>query len=99
MKKHRVLLLAIAIALGTVSAARAQNFGELVRLDPAADALVPADAVVEKLGDGFGFLEGPVWVTAKGQGYLLFSDIPANVIRKWDPKAGSPYFWRRVDSR
>jgi len=85
MKKNRVLLL--AIALGTVSAARAQNFGEVVRVDPAADAIVPADVVVEKGGDGCGFLEGPVWVHAKGQGYLLFSDIPANVIRKWDPKA------------
>src|SRR6266481_6645173 len=90
MKKNRVLLL--AIALGTVSAARAQNFGEVVRVDPAADAIVPADVVVEKGGDGCGFLEGPVWVHAKGQGYLLFSDIPANVIRKWDRKGGVSVF-------
>jgi len=97
MKKNRLLLL--AIALGTVSAARAQNFGEVVRVDPAADAIVPADVVVEKVGDGFGFLEDPVWVHAKGQGYLLFSDIPANVIRKWDPKARFSVFLERADLR
>jgi gluconolactonase len=72
--------------------AKAQNYGEVLRVDPAADAIVPADAVVEKVGDGFGFLEGPIWVHAKGQGYLLFSDIPANVIRKWDPKNGFSVF-------
>jgi gluconolactonase len=92
MKKHLLVLLAIAVAFGPGTFARAQNFGEVVRLDPAADAIVPAEAMVEKVGDGFGFLEGPVWVHAQGQGYLLFSDIPANVIRKWDPKAGFSVF-------
>jgi gluconolactonase len=31
-------------------------------------------------------------VNTKDQGYLLFSDIPANVIRKWDPKNGFSVF-------
>jgi gluconolactonase len=92
MNKICLVLLAIAAVLMAGAKARAQNFGEVVRVDSAADAIVPADAVVEKVGDGFGFLEGPVWVHAKGQGYLLFSDIPANVIRKWDPKAGFSVF-------
>jgi gluconolactonase len=78
--------------LATGSFAKAQNYGEVVRVDPASDAIVPADAVVEKVGDDFGFLEGPVWVNTKDQGYLLFSDIPANVIRKWDPKNGFSVF-------
>jgi gluconolactonase len=92
MKNCRLALLSMAIVLVMGVAARAQNFGEVVRVDPAADAIVPADAVVEKLADGFQFLEGPVWIHAKNQGYLLFSDIPANVIRKWDPKNGASEF-------
>ena len=37
---------------------------------------------VEKVADGFRFTEGPVW---HKDGYLLFSDIPANRIYKWTP--------------
>jgi gluconolactonase len=50
--------------------------GTVTRLDPAVDAIVLAGAQVEKLADGFQFLEGPVWV----DGSLLFSDPNANVI-------------------
>ena len=34
---------------------------------------------------GFGFTEGPAWVPRGDSGYLLFSDIPANVIYMWNP--------------
>jgi gluconolactonase len=88
MKMNKLAFFTIVTILATCTFAKAQNYGEVDRVDPAADAIVPADAVVEKLGDGFQFLEGPVWVHARKQGYLLFSDIPANVIRKWDPKGG-----------
>lgn len=37
---------------------------------------------VEKAAGGFQFTEGPVW---HKDGYLLFSDIPANKIMKWAP--------------
>ena len=60
-----------------------QAGGEIIRLDPKLDEIVSSDARVEKLADGFGFVEGPVWV--RQGGYLLFSDIPANVINKWTP--------------
>ncbi|MBN1139569.1 MAG: SMP-30/gluconolactonase/LRE family protein [Anaerolineae bacterium] len=53
--------------------------------------LLDPGIVVEKVAGGFGFTEGPVWI-ADG-GYLLFSDIPANVIYKWAPGASEavPY--------
>ena len=60
------------------------SVGVIERLDPALDQLVPADAVIELLADGFGFSEGPVWVN-EGQGFLLFSDIPGNSVVKWTP--------------
>ncbi|HTC63958.1 MAG TPA: SMP-30/gluconolactonase/LRE family protein [Candidatus Saccharimonadales bacterium] len=92
MKRICLALCMIVVLLLAGVVTKAQNFGEVLRVDPAADAIVPADATVEKLGDGFKFLEGPIWVHAKGQGFLLFSDIPANVIRKWDPKDGFSVF-------
>ena len=58
--------------------------GTIERLDPAFDALVPADAVIEELAGGFGFTEGPAWIDDEG-GFLLFSDIPGNRIVRWDP--------------
>ena len=58
--------------------------GMIERLDPALDALVPADAVIEELAGGFGFTEGPAWIDDEG-GFLLFSDIPGNRIVRWDP--------------
>ena len=69
-----------------------QEGGQIVKLDPALDAIVPANARVEKVADGFGFLEGPVWVHSANPGYLLFSDIPANAIDKWTPGAKASVF-------
>lgn len=60
--------------------------GKVERLDPALDALIPPGAVIEKLASGFAWAEGPVWVTPGN--FLLFSDIPHNVIFKW--KEGVP---------
>jgi gluconolactonase len=54
------------------------------RLDPALDRLIAPDAAIEILAQGFDWTEGPVWV--KDGEYLLFSDIPQNVVLKW--KAG-----------
>src|SRR5262245_21716721 len=65
-----------------LSPARAQT---VVSLDPALDALVSPDAKLDLVKGGFGFAEGPVWVQRGKSGYLLFSDIPANVIYKLTP--------------
>lgn len=60
---------------------------EIVKIDPALDAIVSADAKLERLAGGFLFTEGPVWVpaTATTSGYLLFSDPNANIIYRWSP--------------
>src|SRR6516164_4882181 len=64
----------------------AQNCGgQIIRLDPALDVLISPGAKIEKLAEGFGFTEGPLWVHSGGLPYLIFSDIPANVINKWTP--------------
>ena len=80
------LVLFLMIVASLLLPLRAQDWSFVARLNPPLDDIVPVDAKVEKLAGSFGFLEGPVWVR-KG-GYLLFSDIPANVIYKWNPVEG-----------
>src|SRR5947208_2670469 len=57
---------------------------EVIRKDPALDAIVPPNPKIFKLAEGFKFTEGPVW-DRKG-GYLLFSDPNNNTIYKYSPK-------------
>jgi gluconolactonase len=57
---------------------------QVVEHDPALGAIVSGDAVVEKLANGFQFLEGPVWV--RDGGYLLLSDPNANTIYAYAPE-------------
>mgnify|MGYP005848809357 CR=1 FL=1 len=57
------------------------QLGSIERLDPALDALIPKDATIELLADGFAWTEGPVWV--KESRSLLFSDIPNNTVFRW----------------
>jgi len=60
------------------------------RWDPAMDAIVPKDWKIEKLAEGFGWAEGPIWV--KSGGYLLFTDVPGNKMWKWSEKGGLEKF-------
>jgi gluconolactonase len=87
MRKLAVILVLASVLVVVLTAAQAQEEWSLVvRLNRAVDDILPDDAKLEKLAGGFGFLEGPVWIS-KGR-YLIFSDIPANVIRKWSPEDG-----------
>ncbi len=91
-------LAAIAISCGggeapeAVSPDRAAGEGTIHRADPGLDALVPEGAKIEKLAGGFVFTEGPLWVNRvwEGNPFLLFSDVPGNVIYKWSPSGGAP---------
>jgi gluconolactonase len=83
-------LLAIActqLVGSSAQAAERQIIGEIERLDPALDALVPPDAKMEIIVDGLDWCEGPLWIPADG-GFLIFSDIPPNKTYRWDAKSG-----------
>lgn len=69
-----------AMLLGAWAVARAADFD--IRDEAEFKKVVSATAKVEKLAGGFRFTEGPVWLE-KGGGYLVFSDIPANELKKW----------------
>ncbi|MGE5798568.1 MAG: SMP-30/gluconolactonase/LRE family protein, partial [Ignavibacteria bacterium] len=66
--------------------------GKIYSEDPALNDLIPEDAVIEVLAEGFGWSEGPVWV--KDGEYLLFTDIPQNTIFKWNEKEGLSVYLR-----
>jgi gluconolactonase len=88
-----VILGVAAVVPATLrSQAAAGGAATIVRLDAKLDALLPKDAVVEKLGDGFAWTEGPVW--DRSEKVLLFSDIPNNVIQKWKEGSGISEFLR-----
>ena len=57
------------------------------RLDPGLDQLIAPDAKVEILAQGYDWCEGPVWV--KDGGFLLFSDVPRNVVIRWKEGEGA----------
>ena len=89
-------LLAIGLGFGTLgvglSAASAQSAPpdtaphpfSITRSDPSLDALIAPDAKLTTVASGFGFIDGPVWVTGGNgtPGYLLASSIIDNVIYK-----------------
>jgi gluconolactonase len=63
-----------------------RTIGGIERFDSALDKLVPGDAQMEVIGEGFAWCEGPVWVPELN--CLLFSDIPNNAVMRWDEKSG-----------
>ncbi|MGV3771418.1 MAG: SMP-30/gluconolactonase/LRE family protein [Verrucomicrobiales bacterium] len=73
-------------------AAASLNAAEFdIRNEKAWKQIASSEAKVEKLSGGFKFVEGPAWVPQDG-GYLVFSDIPANEIKKWSEKGGVTTF-------
>jgi gluconolactonase len=86
MKVAGILLLAFLLAgcsKAPAPVAESHGVGSIVRLDPAFDSIVPKDAIIEKVGGGFQFAEGPLWRPADG--VLWFSDVVGNVLRSITP--------------
>ena len=97
------LTTSIAVIVGCQPESSNDSFGKslgeedrsFVRLDHAFNALVPQDAMVEKIAGGFQFTEGPVWVPGEPDA-LLFSDISANTVYQWTELGGSEVFLHPV---
>lgn len=66
------------------------SIGTIDRLDPAVDKLLAPNVFIEKLARGFQWAEGPVW--DRSAQCLYFSDVPQNVVFKWQPGAGTREF-------
>ena len=99
MPHLNVAVIAISLFLGACSTNASKPARSLAvsgggvtisRLDARFDELVPREAVVERIADGFAWVEGPVWNHKDGS--LLFSDVPNNSIFNWKPREGTSLF-------
>ena len=92
-ERHTARLVVAAMLLlvaGAVFPGERPTLGRIERTDPGLDRLIPRDAVIEVLAEGFRWSEGPVWDGARGR--LLFSDVPNNVVHAWSEKDGLSSF-------
>jgi gluconolactonase len=62
----------------------AQSF--LLVKDPSIRNIINENAQIEKLAEGFQFIEGPVWLS---DNRLIFSDIPANKVYVYTKETGA----------
>jgi gluconolactonase len=81
MMRHALVLTLImaggAMALAEQAVMDEQEFRRVIN----------ADAAVKQLASGMKFTEGPVWFPDDG-GYLIFSDIPSNELKRWSDRDG-----------
>ena len=95
-----ILTVSIAFSLRTpvCLAQNTTNFpviGHVDSFEPALDQFISPDAKIQVLCGGFEWAEGPVWVPEAGNkfgGYVLFSDVPHNVVMKWQEGIGATVF-------
>ncbi|MSU22088.1 MAG: SMP-30/gluconolactonase/LRE family protein [Pedosphaera sp.] len=64
-------------------------FPNVTQVDASIDGA--ASSNIKKLAGNLGFLEGPVWNSAGG-GFVVFSDIPGDELKKWSEKEGLASF-------
>jgi gluconolactonase len=93
MSRLHLLGSAVVVALGLLAQRDAgaqmpvKALGTIERLDPRFDKIVPKDAVVETVAEGYDWSEGPVWQGGRG-GVLYFSDVPQNTVYEWKDRRG-----------
>jgi gluconolactonase len=94
--RNAVVLSAVILALTGATAAAQHKPAkplqqiEIIRFGPAFDKLVPVNVIVERIVSGRQWVEGPVW--NRRESYLLFSDIPANSVVKWQAGKGTSVY-------
>jgi len=88
---RRTLLASTGALLAVPAFAAPGEFAPIIRrLSPRLDRIVTPATTVEVIATDIKWAEGPVWV--KDGGFLLFSDPPANIIRRWSRKDGVSIF-------
>lgn len=89
-----VEVLAFANVASLFAAETVPTIGHIVAFEDEFHKLVPEDAVIEVLGSGFDWSEGPLWVPQAEGGFLIFSDIPRNSVMKWSQTEGVSLFMK-----
>jgi gluconolactonase len=91
----RILSMAACLLGGffTLDASAAETYATLESLDKRFDALIAPDTKIEKIADDLKWSEGPLWDARTRS--LLFSDIPRNVVMRWNADKGVSVFLER----
>lgn len=90
MKKITLLLLFIPL----IFFGQNDFIGSVERFSSEIDEFFSKDSKIEIIAKGFSWSEGPVW--SKKLNAVLFSDVPNNVIYKWDEKNGLDVFLDKI---
>jgi gluconolactonase len=91
VQQRRAMLAAgLLWGISVLNVFAAETHATLESLDARFHALIPAETKIEKIADDLLWSEGPIW-DAKTKS-LLFSDIPRNVVMKWNAEKGVSRF-------
>ncbi|RMD68762.1 MAG: hypothetical protein D6818_11125, partial [Bacteroidetes bacterium] len=69
----------------------ARTRGTIERLSPKMARYLTDTAAIEVLASGFDWSEGPLWLPR--QQMLVFSDVPANTVYRWDEGMTAAEVW------
>jgi gluconolactonase len=89
MKKFLLVFLILALT-GFSYAQQIKPGSRLIVKNPLIYQIIPENAEVEILADGFEWTEGPLWLPSENK--LIFSDIPSNSIFEWTENAGKKLY-------
>lgn len=85
-RRTALSVLAVAGMPGVAQAQGEAPFATIRRMAPAFDRMIAPETQPEVIATGVRWAEGPLWIERGG--YLLFSDPPANIVRRW--RRGEP---------
>lgn len=89
MKRLHLTLLILAVSASVYS--QPEKPGSEIRVKNfIIHEIIPANAKVEVLANGFDWTEGPLWLSSENK--LIFSDIPSNSIFEWSEYGGAKLF-------
>ena len=91
--RRKLLGAGAALAAAPLIGAAGEVTPKIRRISPSLDRILDSTQSVETLVTGIRWAEGPVWVP--NGGFLLFSDPPANIMRRWSRKDGVNIFLNR----
>ncbi len=88
------ILAFLLLTLAHSGFAQYPKIGKIYRLDPELDEILDTSTPIELIATGFQWSEGPVWV--KNGNFLLFTDVPNNIIHKWSEAKGLELFMNKA---
>lgn len=87
-------LIFVFLFIHFISTSQNNFIGSIERLSVEIDKFIEKNSKIEIIAKGFDWSEGPVWSNKLNA--LLFSDVPNNIIYKWDEINGLEIFLQNI---